>query len=102
MRAIACGLPLLFLALTGCGRKLPGPEECRAFALAAVGVQPGTPATALPRLPGVRARAEELTRQCLATPFDYPLLDCLQGGFGQQLCLARFQQRRALGSADVE
>jgi len=102
MRALAFGLPLLFLALTGCARKLPGPEQCRAFALATVGVQPGTPATELPRVPGLRARAEELTRQCLATPWDYPLLGCLQSSGNERLCLARFQRRRELGNAHVE
>ena len=100
MRAIACGLPLLFLALSGCARKLPGPDECRAFALSAVGVERDTPATELPRLPGLRARAEELTRQCLATPWDYPLLGCLQTRGSEQLCLARFQRRRELGTAN--
>ena len=65
-----------------------------------VGVEPGTPATALPRVPGLRARAEELTRQCLATPWDYPLLGCLQTRGSEQLCLARFQRRRALGGGD--
>jgi hypothetical protein len=102
MRAIASCLPFLLLSLSGCARKLPGPEECRAFALAAVGVEPGTPAHALPRYAGLSARAEELTRQCLSTPWDYPLLTCLQGSTSERVCLARFEQRRALGSRDIE
>jgi hypothetical protein len=102
MRATASILPFLFLAICGCSRKLPGPEACRAFALAELGVQPGTPATALPRVPGLSAQAEELTRQCLATPWDYPLLGCLQARGSEQLCLARFQQRRASGYAHIE
>lgn len=97
-------LPLGLLpgAVSGCARQLPGPDECRAFALAAVGVPPGTPASALPPRSPLEARAEELTRQCLATPWDRPLLACLTRGGSERVCLTGFAQRRASGSADVE
>jgi hypothetical protein len=95
MRAIAGCLPLLFCALTlGCQRKLPGPQECRAFALASLGVEPETSAVALSRQLELTARAEELTRQCLTTPWDYPLLDCLAQGHSSRACLVSFQARR--------
>jgi hypothetical protein len=95
MRAIASCLPLLLLLLPGCARRLPGPLECRALALASVGVDPATPATLLQRDRRLEARADELTRQCLTTPWDYPLLRCLESGGSSRACLARFEARRA-------
>jgi hypothetical protein len=94
-------LPLFFcgLLLVGCQRRLPGPEECRSFALASVGVEPGTPATALSHHPELTARAEEITRQCLTTPWDYRLLNCLASGGSSRVCLTSFQARR-LGQRD--
>jgi len=94
MRAIAGCLPLLFLSL-GCARQLPGPAECRAFALATVGVEQGTPASALQRQPRLAAQAEEVTQRCLTTPWDYELLNCLGNGGHSRACLSRFEARRA-------
>jgi hypothetical protein len=94
MRAIASCLPFLFLCLVAsCARKLPGPDECRAFALASVGVKPGTPASALDAVPMLAEKAEEITRQCLTTPYDYELMNCLIQGGGQKLCARAFQAR---------
>jgi hypothetical protein len=94
MRAIAGFLPLLFLLVTGCARKLPGPAECRAVALASLGVEPGTPASTLAQHLRLAAQAEELTQRCLTTPWDYQLLNCLGTGGSSRLCLARFEARR--------
>jgi hypothetical protein len=99
MRAIASCLPLLFLLATGCARKLPGPAECRAVALASIGVEPGTPASALAPHLRLAAQAEELTQRCLTTPWDYQLLNCLGNGGSSRLCLSRFEARR-LASAE--
>jgi len=87
-------LPLLFLLASGCARKLPGPAECRAFALASVGVEQGTPASLLARRPRLAAQAEDLTQRCLATPWDYQLLNCLGTGGSSRVCLSRFEARR--------
>ena len=95
MRAFAGCLPLL-LVLAGCARQLPGPDECRAFALASVRLEPSTPAVLLARDPRLEARVEEITRQCLTTPWDYPLLSCLSQGGSSRLCLSRFEARRAV------
>jgi hypothetical protein len=86
---------LLLLLLGGCARKLPGPDECRAFALAAVGVEPGTPASALVNHQRLAQRADEVTRECLTVPWDYQLLNCLQNGGSSRLCLASFRARSA-------
>ena len=102
MRALVACLLLLLALLPGCARKLPGPMECRAFALATLGLDPEVPATLLARDPRASARAEDLTQTCLTKPWDYQLLGCLQHGGGQQRCLMGFEQRRALRSADVE
>jgi hypothetical protein len=98
MRAFASCLPFLLLcglATAGCTRKLPGPEECRAFALASVGVKPGTPASALDVVPVRAEKAEEITRLCLTTPYEYELMNCLAEGGGAALCGRAFQARHA-------
>lgn len=94
MRAIASCLPLLLL-LGGCARKLPGPEECRAFALVTLGVRPGTSAALIASTdPRLDARAEELTRQCLTTPWDYQLMSCVTRTGNSRACAAQFEARR--------
>jgi hypothetical protein len=104
VRALAASLiAVLALVSGGCARKLPGPLECRAFALESLGLPSGTPATFLERDPRVAVRAEELTQTCLTKPWDYQLLGCLQQGRSEPLCLMRFEQRRAaLRGTDVE
>ena len=105
MRALLACFVLVLVASSGCARKLPGPEECRAFALASLRLRAETPATALAREPMLSARAEELTQTCLTKPWDYQLLGCLQRGGDpqhQQHCLMGFEERRALRSANVE
>jgi hypothetical protein len=87
-------LPLLLLSL-GCARQLPGPAECRAFALATIGVAQDTPASVLSRRPRLAAQAEEVTRRCLTTPWDYELLNCLGTGVHSRVCLSHFEARRA-------
>jgi hypothetical protein len=94
MRAVASCLPFVFLSLVGCARRLPGPAECRALALATVGVEQDTPASALSRDPRRAAQAEEITQRCLTTPWDYELLNCLAGGGRSRICLSHFEARR--------
>ena len=99
MRIGRC-LPLLFLLASGCARRLPGPAECRAFALASVGVEQGTPASLLQaRAPRVAAEADAVTQRCLATPWDYQLLNCLGSGGSSRVCLSRFEARRLASAA---
>ncbi len=95
MRAIAGCLPLLLCGLLlGCQRRLPGPAECRAFALASIGVRPSTPASVLSQHPELYERAESLTQQCLTTPWDYELLACVTNGQSSRACLRSFEARR--------
>ena len=88
-------LPFLFLLAGGCARQLPGPAECRAVALASIGVAQNTPASLLQREPRLAAKAEEVTRRCLTTPWDNQLLSCLGTGGSSRVCLSRFEARRA-------
>ena len=98
MRALVASLCLVLALLPGCARKLPGPQECRAFALASLGLDPEIPATLLASDRRLAARAEEVTQTCLTKPWDYQLLGCLQQGGSQQRCLVGYEQRRALRS----
>lgn len=102
MRATAGCLLCSLVLLTGCARKLPGPAECRAFALATLGLEADTPARLLERDLALSTRAEDVTRTCLTKPWDYQLLGCLQSGGSQQRCLMGYEQRRALRSVNFE
>ena len=83
------------LALAGCAfapacqRKAPGPEECREFAYHAAGVR--TQADLL--VPGALKRVDDLTTECLLTPFDRELLACVEQGLSTRLCLHDFDLR---------
>jgi hypothetical protein len=86
----------------GCARKAPGPNECRAFALSAVGIPSSTTAERLEaRRPDLATRADEITRQCLTTPWDYELLHCLERGGDSAVCSHRFRLRRLQGQPEL-
>lgn len=87
--ALAFVLATLSL-LVACERKAPGPDECRSFAHAALGV---TRPEDLLRADAA-ARVAELTRDCLTTPFDRTLLRCVQETGRSRLCMIDFERRR--------
>jgi hypothetical protein len=76
--------------LAACERKAPGPDECRTFAQAALGIT--RPSDLLQ--PGVAERVGELTRDCLTTPFDRDLLRCVQETGRSRFCMVDFERRR--------
>lgn len=86
---------LVALLTLACQRKAPGPEECRAFAYRAVGV---TRAEQL-RRPDVRDSVNELTQNCLTTPFDRELLQCVQLTGRLRACKLSFDARRNAGNS---
>lgn len=96
LRALLLGAAMATLG--GCSaRKAPGPEECRAFALSAIGAPANLPASTLAQRPALYEQAEELTRLCLVTPYDYEVLNCAETTGRYQACLRRFQQRLLSG-----
>jgi hypothetical protein len=82
---------LALLLLVACQRKAPGPQECRRFALVALGIAPNAERVS----PQVFAAVDELTRRCITTPFDRALLRCVDQGRQPRLCLAEYQRRVA-------
>ncbi len=85
------------LVAGGCRRKAPGPEECREFALHAYGLHSEEEIQRQTTLEQV----DELTTECLVTPYDRELLACVEQGAGTGRCLAQFSARRA-GAAGAE
>lgn len=79
------------LSSLGCRRKAPGPVECREFALEVAG-QNGARA----RASGAELKSEvdELTRECLVTPYDRELLRCVTESGRLRACRAAFALRR--------
>ena len=80
------------LTLAACARKAPGPAECRSFALAVAGVRTSRD---LERSARLRSEADELTRQCLVTPYDREMLRCVEETGRFRACRVRFELRRA-------
>jgi hypothetical protein len=87
-RRLALAVGLLLLA-SACHRKAPGPDECRDFAYRVVGIRTEIDA----QVPGAIERADELTTECLLTPFDRELLACVEQGAGVRLCMHQFAAR---------
>lgn len=87
------GLLALF-ALSGCQRKAPGPEACRDFALRAYGLRSEDDI----RTEGTLDEVDELTTECLVTPYDRELLACIERGEATAHCLSQFSRRRAEAS----
>jgi hypothetical protein len=75
--------------LSGCRRKAPGPDECVAFAFASYGI----PTKGARLTPGLRDKVDELTRECLLTPFDRELLECTFAGGAPRACMRAFSLR---------
>jgi hypothetical protein len=75
--------------LVACQRKAPGPEECRRFAVQALGIPAGAKAIS----PQAYSALEELTRQCITTPFDRELVRCVDDGHPARRCLASYEDR---------
>jgi len=83
-------LSVLFAA-GGCRRKAPGPEECREFALRAYGVR----SEAEIQREATLEQVDDLTTECLVTPYDRELLACVAQGGATGRCLGQFSARRA-------
>jgi hypothetical protein len=87
-RALLLGCALAS-GLTACRRKAPAPDECVAFAFASYGV----PMQGARLTPGLREKVDELTRECLLTPFDRELMECTLAGGSPRACMRAFSLR---------
>ncbi|HEY3494924.1 MAG TPA: hypothetical protein VGK73_09570 [Polyangiaceae bacterium] len=76
-------------AAPACRRKAPGPAECRAFALELA----GRGSSALPPGAHLKSEIDELTRECLVTPYDRELLRCVEESRRFRACHAAFALR---------
>jgi hypothetical protein len=80
------------LLTSSCRRKAPGPEQCRRLALALHGVRSERE---LQRSARMRAEVDDITRECLVTPYDHEMFRCLEEGARFRNCRARLVQRSA-------
>ena len=87
-----CALCLGLGADLGCERRAPGPHECHDFARRALGI----PEQMQHLPPRFKAVVDDLTLQCLTTPFDRELLGCVDAGRGGRQCLAEYKRRMQL------
>jgi len=91
---------LLFalVLVTGCQRKLPGPLECRTLAYRMFGVR--TEQDLADRR--VRDKVDEQIHECLVTPYDYELVQCLEQGVRARVCQNAYVARRLGNDAPAE
>jgi hypothetical protein len=94
-RCLALGAALLGGA--GCARRAPGPDECHDLAVRWIlaehggGIHLGTRRIVLPE-----SLVMERTTECLTTPYDQELVQCVTSGTNPRACLRAFQARRGL------
>lgn len=87
MRAFAL---VAFALLSSCARKAPGPKECRQFALMASGARTYADLAN----PAVAEIVDNLTVECLVTPYDRELLRCATETGRVRACSLEFERRR--------
>jgi hypothetical protein len=80
---------LLLGGLGSCQRKAPGPDECLAFAKVWMQRHPVATGHSL-----VAADPfDDLVRDCLTTPYDRALVECVINGKAPQRCRMEFARR---------
>ncbi|HTQ02740.1 MAG TPA: hypothetical protein VMI54_02745 [Polyangiaceae bacterium] len=84
------------LLLAGCQRKAPGPDECRVFALHAYGLHSEDEIRFEKTLDDV----DDLTTECLVTPYDRELLACVDQGIAATRCMSQFRARHSGAPAE--
>ena len=92
-RILTCVSLLLCAA---CERKLPGPDECRTFALETVRSRLPSPHVPMDVL---QEEVETLTQECLTLPYDRRTLHCAKVTGQPRACVREMQRRRALKAA---
>jgi len=87
--------PLIWLTvvslvpLVAC-RRLPGPTECQRVAAGLLGLED----LRLLSDPRVKAEFDQLTRDCLLTPYDAELVRCVDETVHFRQCVVEFKRRR--------
>jgi len=80
---------LLLAGLGSCQRKAPGPDECVAFAKVWVQRRPVAAGHALV----APDPFDDLVRDCLTTPYDRVLVECVINGKAPERCRREFARR---------
>jgi hypothetical protein len=86
---------LVALAVSGCERRAPGPDECTQHArrvVEALGAPLDTPQVA-------DAFESEISR-CLTTPYDRQLVRCVEERGATRYCYQEFERRRRASRPD--
>jgi hypothetical protein len=87
---------LLLGSLTSCARKAPGPEECVRFAESWFDVERER---AL-RNRDLSAHFEQKVHDCLTTPYDRELVECVTAGGDNRRCARSYEQRHVARKRD--
>jgi hypothetical protein len=90
------------VALAGCGRRAPGPDECHEFALRLSGGERHAFRSSLEyAIRGADPTEDavlERTTECITTPYDRELLACVENGGRPSACFRMFEARQAARS----
>lgn len=98
MSVLRSALLFALVLAAGCQRKLPGPLECRTLAYRMFGVRSADDLDD----PRVRAKVDEQIHECLLTPYDYELVECIEQGVRLRVCQNAFVARRQGDGAPLE
>ena len=88
---VAAGLAVACVA--GCARRAPGPDECHDLAVAWV---LGPRLSHMPKVRISQSASEAIldrTTECLTTPYDRELVQCVTTGSAPQTCMRGFETR---------
>jgi hypothetical protein len=83
------------LAASACQRQAPGPEECEAVAVQLIRTAAARQLARGAELSIRESDVEAIALECLTTPFDRKLVDCVVERRGEpRACIAAFKDRR--------
>jgi hypothetical protein len=87
---------VIVLAASACRREAPGPEECEAVAVQLIRTTAARQLARGVELPIRESDVEAIALECLTTPFDRKLVDCVVEQRGEpRACITAFKDRRA-------
>jgi hypothetical protein len=90
------------LGTAGCERRAPGPDECHALAVRWILAEHGGGRLGPRTIVVPESLVLERTTECLTTPYDRELLQCVTSGVAPRSCFRAFQARRGLPALSRE
>ena len=85
----------------GCARRAPGPDECHDLAVAWVLGPRRSHSTTYRITPALSQAILDRTTECLTTPYDRQLVQCVTTGSAPRTCMLGFETRHPKSPASA-